>query len=73
MSIYEQLKKNRISTLEIHRLLTDANVEIPQRTLHTYLQSDLENCKDARIEKVVKFIIKQKEQLISDVKKLVTN
>jgi len=71
MKIYEQLKKNRISTLEIHRLLMDANVEIPQRTLHTYLQSNLENCKDARIEKVVKFLIEQKEQLISDVKKLV--
>jgi hypothetical protein len=69
-TIYDQIKKLDISTLEVHRLLLKAGVSIPKRTLHNYLQGNMENCKDGKVEEVVKIIIKNKKDLISSLEKL---
>lgn len=61
------MKALNISTLELHRVLAEVNVQIPQRTLHAYLLENLDTCKDGRIRVVLKHLMQNRREVVAQI------
>ena len=66
--IYDKLRKMNVSTLEVHRCLVVAGVDISKRSVQGYLDTNLTTCKDDRIRKVINAIVDSKNTLIETLK-----
>lgn len=67
-NLYDKLKKRNISTLQLNRVLSEVGIDIPQRTLQYYLDSDMKKCNDDRIETVANYLIKNHDTIIYKLK-----
>lgn len=66
--LYDTMKALNISTLEVHRILAEVGINIPQRTLQSQLDNGLSTCSDDRIEGIINKIIINKKELIKSLK-----
>jgi len=66
--LYDTMKALNISTLEVHRILGEIGITIPQRTLQSHLDNAFATCEDGRIEVVINKIVTNKVKLIEDLK-----
>jgi len=64
--LYDKMRDLNISTLDVHRYLVVAEVEMSQRTLQTHLDTDLNSCVDYRVRAVVNATIASREKLIKE-------
>ena len=67
--IYKLMKQRDIGTLDLHRVLNRIGVEVPQKTLHTYIKSDFKNAKNPELKEVALEMIKNYDKLITNLKK----
>tara|TARA_R110000772_G_scaffold47429_7_gene108457 strand:+ start:4612 stop:4851 length:240 start_codon:yes stop_codon:yes gene_type:complete len=67
--IYKLMKQRYIGTLDLHRVLNRIGVEVPQKTLHTYIKSDFKNAKNPELKEVALEMIKNYDKLITNLKK----
>ena len=65
---YQQMKSNRISTLDLNAVLQEVGVLIPQRTLQYHLDHNLETTVDDRIRQVINLMIKSRQDFITNLK-----
>lgn len=68
---YDKLKECRISTLTLNAALEAIGIEISQRTLQHYLDSDFRNTNDDRLKKVALAMINNHGELIKNLKTLI--
>lgn len=66
---YQQMKENRISTLDLNAVLQEVGVIIPQRTLQHHLDHNLETTIDDRIRQVMNLMIQNRKDFIATLKK----
>lgn len=66
---YQQMKENRISTLDLNAVLQEVGVVIPQRTLQHHLDHNLETTIDDRIRQVMNLMIQNRKDFITNLKK----
>jgi hypothetical protein len=66
---YQQMKENRISTLDLNAVLQEVGVVIPQRTLQHHLDHNLETTIDDRIRQVMNLMIENRKDFITNLKK----
>lgn len=67
------MKKRGISTLEIHRILEDNGVTVPQRTLHYQLEKGILEEKNKLAADVVDFMIEEYDKSLLKVRRLFGN
>lgn len=67
--LYNTMRSCHISTLDVHRILGEIGIEIPQRTLQFHLDNDMSTCNDDRIEQVINKMIVEYKKLITNLKK----
>lgn len=66
--LYDKLKERGISTLQLHRVLKEVGIDVPQRTLQYYLDSNMEKCTDDRIDTVANRLIKSYDNTVYKLK-----
>ena len=69
--LYDKMKSRNISTLQLHRVLSEIGIDIPKRTLQYYLDSNMLKCSDDRIEKVANFLIKSMDKIVLNLKTVI--
>ena len=67
---YDKMKKRGISTLSIHRILSDVGISVAKRTLQQHLDTEFINCKDSRIKDLVDLVISNHDFMILKFKKM---
>jgi hypothetical protein len=66
--IYSSMKERRISTLDLHRMLSEVGIDVAKRTLQTYLNDDFKKCNDGRLKTVALTMIKGHDELKENIK-----
>lgn len=69
--LYIEMRGLFISTLEVHRVLTQLGFTFSKRTLQNYLDSDMLTCPDTRVVTVVREVISSRKNLITNLKELI--
>jgi len=67
---YTSLKERGISVLFVHKLLSSSGVKVPQRTLQYHIDNDFLKCKSNSLEKVVKLIINNYDNLKEEISEI---
>jgi hypothetical protein len=66
--IYSSMKERKISTLDLHEMLSKVGIDVAKRTLQTYLDDDFEKCGDSRLKTVALSMVKGYDELKESIK-----
>lgn len=67
--LYNELKKRKISTASVNLVLKMVGINISDRTLQNYLDSNMKSCKNPQIIEIIQKMISNYDSTINEFKK----